>query len=258
MGVFRLPDVQLYYQASGEGEPLVLIHGLGSSSADWELQVPEFSRHFRVITPDLRGHGGSGRRGPYSVQQFAADTWALLDQLDIGQPVLLGHSMGGAVAMQMALDRPRAVPKLVLADTVPSFKPRTLGERWMLWSRLLLMGWLGPRRLSEYMNEKLFPRPDQAELRRRVARRNARNDKNAYLGSIRALTQWSIEARVTELSMPVLVVAAEHDYFPRADLDRFVALLPNAQFLLVPDTHHNLPLEAPEVFNPAVLAFLGK
>ena len=260
MGVTRIEGARLYYQAAGPSHgnapPLVLIHGLGSSSADWEGQVPEFSKHFRVIVPDLRGHGGSSRAGDYRVERFAADTWQLLDHLRIENPALLGHSMGGAVAMQMVLDRPGRVRKLVLANTVPSFRPRTLAERWMLWSRLLLMGWLGPRRLSEYMNEKLYPRPDQAALRRRVARRNAKNDKNTYLGSIRALTQWSIENRLRELTLPVLLLVAEKDYFPRSDADRFIAALPDARLITFPGTRHGLPLEEPVLFNRAVLDFL--
>lgn len=256
MGVLRLGGARLYYQSLGAGQPLVLIHGLGSSGADWEEQVPEFSKAFKVIVPDLRGHGASARSGEYSVERFSQDTWQLLDHLRLERPLLLGHSMGGAVAMQMVLDRPGQVPKLVLANTLASFRPETLAQRWMLWSRLLLMGWLGPRRLSQVMTERLYPRPDQAALRARVARRNARNDKNAYLGSIRGLTRWSISERLSELTLPVLVLAAEFDYFPRADLERFVAALPDARLRVFAGTRHGLPLELPAEFNRAVLEFL--
>lgn len=264
MGVFRLGESRLYYQtagqtagpASGETPVLVLIHGLGSSGPDWEEQVPVFSQYFRVIVPDLRGHGASARRGLYSVEQFAADTWQLLDHLGVEQAILLGHSMGGAVAMQMTLDRPGRVPKLVLTNTLPNFRPQTLAQRWMLWSRLLLMGWLGPRRLSEVMTEKMYPRADQVALRRKVARRSAQNDRNAYLGSIRALTGWSIADRLPELRLPVLVLAAEFDFLPRSETDRLVAALPDARLVVFPGTRHGLPLEEPAAFNRAVLEFL--
>lgn len=257
MGVVRLADVRLYYQSTGAGPPLVLIHGLGASGADWEGQVPAFAARYHVIVPDLRGHGGSARRGEYSVPQFARDTWALLDHLGLSRCAVLGHSMGGAVAMQMALDRPGAITKLALANTLPNFRPRTLPQRWMLWSRLLLMSLLGPRRLSEVMTRRMFPRDDQAALRRRVARRNARSDEQAYLASIRALTQWSIVERLPELKLPVLVLAAEHDFLPAAETARFVAALPDARRVDFPGTRHGLPLEAPEAFNQAVLEFLA-
>lgn len=74
--------INLYYEIHGEGQPLLLIHGLGSSARDWEMQVDEFAKSFRVITLDLRGHGQSDQpRGPYSLSMFAADTVGLLKGL---------------------------------------------------------------------------------------------------------------------------------------------------------------------------------
>jgi 3-oxoadipate enol-lactonase len=257
MGVVRVDGVRLYYQTAGAGPPLLLLHGLGSSSRDWEFQIPDFAAHCQVIAPDFRGHGGSSRsEGGYSVERFAADAWALLDQLGLGQADVLGYSMGGAVAMQMALERPRAITRLILSNTLPSFRTDTLAKRWLLWSRLALMGWLGPRRLSEVMTHRLFPRPDQAELRARVARRDAQNDRNVYLQTVRALTRWSVSERLAGLQAPVLVLAAEHDYFLRRETDAFVAALPDARVVHFPGTRHGLPLELPEAFNRAVLDFL--
>jgi len=256
MGVLRVEGARLYFQLAGAGEPLVLLHGLGASSADWEYQVPELSRHFQVVVPDFRGHGASDRTGDYGVERFADDTWRLLDRLKVRAPVLVGHSMGGAVAMQMALGRPGAVSALVLTNTLPSFRTDTLAKRAMLWARLLLMGLLGPRRMSEVMTRRLYPHPDQARLRAKVARRNARNDRNVYLATVRALTRWSVRARLGELRMPVLVLASEHDYFGREEVAPFVAALPDARLRQFPGARHGLPLERPQAFNRAVLDFL--
>lgn len=256
MGVVRVEGARLYYHTAGSGPALVLLHGLGSSSADWEFQVPAFAREFQVIAPDFRGHGASDRSGAYAVDRFAADVWALLDQLGVGAFDLVGYSMGGAVAMQMALERPDRVRRLVLSNTLPSFRTDTLAKRWLLWSRLLLMSWLGPRRLAAIMMRRLYPKPEQARLRARLARRNAENDKNVYLETIRALTRWSVRERLAELRMPVLVLAAEHDYFPRDEADAFAAALPDAHVEHFAGTRHGLPLEMPEEWNRAVLAFL--
>jgi pimeloyl-ACP methyl ester carboxylesterase len=257
MGVLRLQGTRLWFQQAGAGEPLVLLHGLGASSADWEYQVPVLSRHFQLVVPDLRGHGASDRAGDYGVERFAADTWQLLDHLKVRAPRLVGHSMGGAVAMQMALDRPGAVPALVLANTLPSFRTDTVAKRAMLWTRLLMMSVLGPRRLSRIMTRRLYPGADQAALRAKVARRNARNDRNAYLGSIRALTRWSARERIGELTMPVLVLASEHDYFGGEEAERFVAGLPDGRLRRFDGARHGLPLERPGEFNRAVLEFLA-
>jgi len=256
MGVLRVEGARLYYQLAGSGAPVVLLHGLGASSDDWEYQVPEFSKHFLVVVPDFRGHGASDRAGDYGVERFAADTWQLLDRLKVRNPVLVGHSMGGAVAMQMALDRPGAVPKLVLANTLPSFRTDTPAKRLMLWTRLLMMSVLGPRQLARIMTQRLYPGADHAALRAKVARRNASNDRNAYLASIRALTTWSARGQLDRLDMPVLVLASEHDYFGGVESQRFVAILPNARLRQFPGARHGLPLERPEAFNRAVLEFL--
>ena len=257
MGVVRVEGARLYFQTCGRGRPLLLLHGLGSSGRDWEYQVPALKRAHRLVIPDLRGHGASERAGAYTVHQFARDAWALVDQLGCDEVDVLGHSMGGAVAMQMALDRPGAIGKLVLSNTLPSFLTDTLVRRWQLWSRLLMMSWFGPRRLSEVMTRRLYPRPDQAALRAKVARRNARNDKNVYLETVRALTRWSIRDRIGELKLPVLVLAAEFDYFGQPETDEFVAGLPDGRLVKFPGTRHGLPLELPAEFNRAVLEFLA-
>ena len=257
MGVLRVEGARLYFQLAGAGEPVVLLHGLGASSADWEYQVPELSKRFQVIVPDFRGHGASARSGEYGVERFAADTWELLDRLKARAPRLVGHSMGGAVAMQMALDRPGAVPMLALANTLPSFRTDTLAKRIMLWTRLLMMSVLGPRRLSQIMTRRLYPSADQAGLRAKVARRNASNDRNVYIATIRALTQWSVRERLAGLSMPVLVLASEHDYFGGEEARAFVAALPDARLREFAGARHGLPLERPEEFNRALLEFLG-
>jgi pimeloyl-ACP methyl ester carboxylesterase len=256
MGVLRVEGARLYFQSAGNGPALVLLHGLGASSGDWENQVPAFSRDFQVVVPDFRGHGASDRAGEYGVERFAADTWQLLDRLKLTAPMLVGHSMGGAVAMQMALDRPGAVPKLVLANTLPSFRTDTAAKRAMLWTRLLMMSVLGPRRLSQIMSLRLYPRADQAALRAKVARRNASNDRNVYLATIRALTTWSARERLAELTLPVLVLVSEYDYFGGAEAERFAAELPDARLRRFPGARHGLPLEMPEAFNRAVLEFL--
>jgi 3-oxoadipate enol-lactonase len=250
--------VRLHYVEAGQGAPLVLLHGLGASHLDWEPQLAAFAPHRRVIAPDLRGHGQSDRpRGPYGIERWAADGWRLLDAIAPGPVALLGHSMGGAVALQMALKRPQAVTRLIISNSVPSFRPRTLGERVEVWMRQALMTLLGPQRLGEIMAQRMFPHPEHDALRQRHVARSAANDRHVYLASIRALTRWSVVKRLSRLTMPTLVLVAEHDYFPRADSEAFLAALPNGQLRFFAGARHGLPLERPDAFNAAVLEFLG-
>ena len=90
--------MEIYYEISGDGEPLLFIHGCGYSTRDWENQVPIFSQKFRVITIDLRGHGKSDKpKGPYSVLMFAQDVAELLESIEINSINVVGFSIGGMI-----------------------------------------------------------------------------------------------------------------------------------------------------------------
>lgn len=257
MAVAELPGVRLHYEEAGEGPPLVLLHGIGASRQDWEFNVPAFARSYRVITPDLRGFGLSERSGNYGVATFASDIWLLLEQLGIADFHLIGHSMGGAVALQMAVDRPERIRRLVAADTLPSFQANSFGKRILFAYRYLMMGVFGPQRLSSAVAEKLFPNPDQQALRDRATAGGLANDRGVYLETLKALLGWNVLDRLDRLTMPVLVLAAEHDYFPVSDAEAFARMLRDARLKIFPGMHHALPLEAPQAFNTAVLRFLA-
>ena len=252
-----LPGVRLHYEEAGAGPPLVLLHGIGASRQDWEFNVPTFAQNYRVITPDLRGFGLSERSGNYGVATFAGDIWLLLEQLGVADFHLIGHSMGGAVALQMAVDRPERIRRLVAADTLPSFQTNTFGKRILFAYRYLMMGVLGPQRLSSAVAAKLFPNPDQQALRERATAGGLANDRAVYLETLKALLGWNVLESLQRLTMPVLVVAAEHDYFPVGDAEAFARLLHDARLKIFAGMHHALPLEAPQAFNTAVLRFLS-
>jgi pimeloyl-ACP methyl ester carboxylesterase len=252
-----LPGVRLHYQEAGSGAPLVLLHGIGASGEDWGFQVPSFARRYRVITPDLRGFGLSEKSGNYGVATFARDIWQLLERLGVERFHLIGHSMGGAVALQMAVDQPQRVERLVAADTLPSFQTNTFGKRILFAYRYAMMSVFGPQRLSAAVAQKLFPGPNQQSLRDRAVAGGLANDRNVYLETLKQLLGWNVLDRLQALTMPVLVVAAEHDYFPVPDAEVFAAALPQARLKVFAGMHHALPLEAPQAFNTAVLRFLS-
>ena len=98
-------DLNAYHAVYGEGESLHLLHGLGSSTRDWQYQLDDFAQYYRVVTLDLRGYGQTDHPpGPYSIQQMSEGVFALVNYLEIPGFHLLGYSMGGAVALQFALD----------------------------------------------------------------------------------------------------------------------------------------------------------
>lgn len=256
-----MPSAQLrgwrcHYLDEGSGPVLVLLHGLGSSARDWEQQIHVFSKHFRIVAPDLRGFGASQHRGPYGVGEFAADVFALLEQLGIDTFRLMGYSMGGAVALQMAVSQPQRIAQLVISNSVPSFRPTSRIHWYMLAYRFAIMALLGPRVLARRSTANMFPKPEHAELRRRNAMRAARNTRWVYLASLWSLTHWSVLERLGALRMATLVLAADHDYFSREETIRFAHALPRGRLHTFKDSHHGLPQECAAEYNAVVLKFL--
>ncbi len=252
----EINELKLRYLDKGNGPVLLLLHGLGASHADWQKQVDFFARVFRVIAPDLRGHGATAGEGPFTVDRMATDISQLLDVLKVGSFFVIGHSMGGAVAMQLALFKPERVKKLVLADTLPSFIPNSFKKRVMLWTRLMIMRFLGPAALARRSALQMFPKPEHEPLRELITLRHQRTPKPVYLALLGTLSRWSVADRLSWLTMPVFVIAGENDYFLPQEAQAFSDLLPDGRCRIVEGAHHHLPLEKPEDFNRVTMEFL--
>lgn len=256
-------DIELYYEIAGEGPPLLLLHGLGSSTRDWEHQLPHFAPHYQVINVDLRGHGRSDKpRGPYTVPIFADDVALLLRMLGCGPAHVVGLSLGGMIAFQLAVSAPELVRSLVIVNSSPFSLTRNWKERLtvmlLIATRWLVVRIWGMQKMGEIIAKGMLPGPENAEQRKVAAARWAENDKAAYLASVRALAGWSVRDRLPTIQCPTLVVAAEHDYLPLALKEEYVAQMPHAELTIIKGAHHFLPVEYPAEFNQVVGAFLAR
>lgn len=250
---------EIYYEIHGQGEPLLMIHGLGSSSRDWEMQLPEFSRHFQVITIDLRGHGNSSKsKGPYSMALFAADTGRVLRELTIPSAHILGISLGGMVAFQLALDCPELIRSLVIVNSVPELIPRGMKDWISYWQRLLVTRFLGMEKMGQLLAERFFTKPEQQDIRDLFVQRWAGNHKPSYLASLKAAFGWSVLDRLGEIQAPALVIGADGDYFSTTEKEQYTRLMPHAELIIIENSRHALPAEKPAEFNQVVLNFLQK
>ena len=114
----KIGEVEIYYEEYGEGAPLIMILGLGQHTGTWEFQISEFSKHFRLILLDNRDSGRSSSCSEtYTTETMAGDILGFMDHLEIERTHLLGTSMGGMIAQQVALMAPERVISLVLAST---------------------------------------------------------------------------------------------------------------------------------------------
>jgi len=259
MPTIQVNDIDLYYEMFGEGEPLLLIHGLGSSSRDWEMQIDFFAQNYQVITIDVRGHGKSGKPpGPYSIPLFAEDTAKLLQGLGVSPVHILGISLGGMIALQLGISHPEMVKSLIIVNSTPELIPRTLKEQLRIWRRLLIVRVMGLRKMGEVLGNQFFPLPEQTELREIFVERWAENDKPAYLEAMKAVIGWSVVERLGEIRCPTFVIGADGDYFPTEEKEIYVRRIPGAELKVIEDARHALPAEKPGEFNAVVKAFLSR
>jgi 3-oxoadipate enol-lactonase len=259
MPTIELNGTELYYETLGHGAPLLMIHGLGSSADDWAFQRDEFARAHALILPDLRGSGRSAKpAGPYSIRQFAADLWALVDSLGHRRISILGFSLGGAVALEMSVGQPERVAALITCNALANYRTDT----WRKWLearlQLAFVHTLGLKGTARMIAKRLFPLPDQAPKRQRVIAVLGANPKSAYLATVYALIGWSATDRLSALQLATLIIAAEHDYTPLVDKRSEALQFPQAEFVVIAGSRHGTPFDSTAQFNACVLDFLGQ
>jgi pimeloyl-ACP methyl ester carboxylesterase len=261
-------DTRLAVQTVGSGLPLVLLHAFPLDHGMWLRQEP-LGESLRLIVPDLRGFGGSTGSVPRGIADLADDVAALLDGLHLERPaVICGVSMGGYVAQHVAARHPDRVAALVLVDTkLEADTPEARAARVDLAGKV---GRLGQSILADAMIPRLLAVP-RSDADPAVVARHAEN---------RALLQALVERQpvatiqaalaalgdrpdmtdaMRHVAVPtLLVVGAEDQITPPACLEAAEATIPGAKLLIVPAAGHLVPLEAPEVFNRAIVEFLAE
>ncbi len=251
----------LYYEEGGEGEPLFMVMGLGTDHLGWMLQVPEFSKHYRVITFDNRDVGQSKQTdGPYEVADMAHDALALADHLGLETFHLLGMSMGGAIAQEMALIAPERLRTLTLVVTFGGGGDWAV-ERARLWSEIrglidrdTHLDWL----LLFGMSEQFYDSPEAVEYAKQMMRANPHPQSlEAFQRQVEASGRHEARDRLKDISLPTHVIGAEHDTLvPVWKSKELAELIPGADYSVMPGAPHALNMERAQEFNEMVLSWL--
>jgi pimeloyl-ACP methyl ester carboxylesterase len=256
MPFFRDDDVSIHYLERGRGEPVLLIHGLGGSGADWAFQVAALERQFWLIIPDLPGSGHSSPpRGEYTIAGFARALWGLMDHLNIASPNIVGFSLGGAVALEMATVRPDCVPRLGLINSLATYQPNDLRKWLETHVSATLVRMIGMPRAACIAAARLFPEPWQRAMREHAARALGAVPASSYLSTGLALARWAILDRLDRLKSRVLLIAADRDFTPLAE-KRALAERLHAELVIVRGSRHGTPFDSVEVTNLSLLALL--
>jgi pimeloyl-ACP methyl ester carboxylesterase len=251
----------LYYEEAGQGEPLLMVMGLGTDHLGWMLQVPEFSKHYRVITFDNRDVGQSPQAdGPYEIADMARDALALADHLELDDFHLLGMSMGGAIAQEMALQAQERLRTLTLVVTFGGGGDWAT-ERARLWSEIrglidrdTHLDWL----LLFGMSEDFYASPERVAYSKQLMRANPHpQSAEAFQRQVQASGRHDVRDRLGEISVPTHVIGAEHDTLvPVWKSKELARLIPGAAYSEMANAPHALNMERAEEFNEMVLGWL--
>jgi pimeloyl-ACP methyl ester carboxylesterase len=261
MAIAEVNGHRLYYEIAGEGEPLLCVHGLACDTLAWIPQLEAFSSEYRTVIFDNRDVGQSSMSdGDYEIADMARDALALADELELDSFHLVGISMGGAIAQEIALQAPDRVRTLTLAVTFPagSNYARRLGEVWG--SRVRQIS--HEQHVDELMllnhSEGFFENPDMVEFIRSAMVGNPnRQAPEAFCRQIAACGRHDTRDRLGTLSMPTHVIGGEYDVLVPIWKSREIAgLIPGAKLTILPEAPHGLSLERAEEFNAAVLGFI--
>jgi 3-oxoadipate enol-lactonase len=258
MAYINLSRGRFAYVCQGQGVPVLLLHGLGSSLFDWQPQIEHLARTCQVYALDIRGHGQSELlHAPTSMPELAADIAEFIQAMNMAPCIVVGISMGGMLTFQLLAEQPQLVRAAVLINTAPSFPLTSWRVRGQVLLRLAMVRVLGLERFGRVLAERLFPKPEQQELRELLAERIAGNDRRSYLHAMRAIAGWSALEAVREVQTPLLVVTGDRDYTPLAYKQSYVEQLKNAQLRVITDSGHATPLDQPEQTNQLLSEFIS-
>lgn len=256
-----------HVETAGEGAPLLLLHGFTGSAAAWHPFLPDWSRRFRTVAVDLPGHGRTGAprdSARYRTEAAVDDLCRLMDRLSIGRAAVLGYSMGGRLALSLAMLRPERVAALILESSSPGLasaeeRVARVKQDEALADRIEREGI--ERFVDYWENLPLFASvkrlPD--DVRERLRRGRLANRTHGLAGSLRGMgtgVQPSWWHRLPELNVPVQLITGERDAKFRGIAERMQRALPDCRLAVVPDAGHLVHVEKPELFATIVVNFL--
>jgi esterase len=256
-----LEEVGLHYNEWGDSGPDVLIiHGIMGTGVRWDLFARSLLPDFHVIAPDLRGHGQSARAGSYQIADYARDMEQLIDHLELRHPIIVGHSLGGAIAMKLVGSGKISCSRLVIVDMGAELTlPRAEGRRnsW----REARREWDSYDELLEHITTNALPRPDIEDPAEFIfnhfdwtagGKLRERLDPGIF-----DFERWVLWEDVRCIQAPTLLLRGEHsEALPADRADRMVDEMADIRLVEMPDTIHSLQVEDPANFNRIAGAFL--
>jgi len=254
--------INIYYETSGSGEPLLLITGLGGSVVDWHYQIPELSQHFQVIAIENRGAGRSDKPREHSMALYAADCAGLLDHLDTASAHVYGISMGGMIAQQLALDFPQKVHSLVLGATTPCpfgwpIDPSTLTKFAGAFGSSMSPEGMATAGLPIGYSER-FIVENINELRRLIKLQAPYVAPLKQWGrQLKSVIRFDVRKQLKKIKVPTLILQGENDPIISRGCCKYLAKhISKARLVLFPNGRHAFNIEFRKQANSVVIDFI--
>jgi pimeloyl-ACP methyl ester carboxylesterase len=237
--------VMIHYDVTGDGDiPLVLVHGWGADRSYWDDQRDALARDYRVITVDLAAHGESGmERVNYTVQAFGADVAAVMNELELMDAMLIGHSMGGAVILEAARQTPGRAVALIGVDTYQNLSQHPTDEQIEQYLATFRANFA---LTTEAYIRSLFPPTADTMLVQRVSRDIASAPEEPALSALDNLLHYDAIPALNDVQLPIRCINA--DRFP-TDVEGNRMLAASFDVIYMPGHGHFLFLEDPGTFN---------
>ncbi len=238
---------------------VLLLHGLGVYGESWWHQIQALQEHgYLPIAPDLPGFGSTpADKGRWSVKNAAASAMRVLDQSGIDKVVVCGLSMGGVVALELAIEYPARIDGLILINTFSALRPASLSEIVYFVRRGLRAYLRSPGNQAELVAERIFPLPEHAEWRSRLVQSIRDSNPKVYRQSMLALARYNANRQLTGFEIPTLVITGSRDTtIPPRVQERMARKIPGARHHLIDGAGHGVIIDHVETVNQLILEFL--
>lgn len=238
---------------------LLLLHGLGATGESWQLQFPALlEAGFRVLAPDMRGFGRSTfPGGSNNSEVMAHDMIMFLDHLQVENCHIIGISMGGTIAIQQTLIKPAMVNSLILTNTFAKLRPKKVRTWFFYVYRLMLLHTFGMQSQAKFVAKKLFPKPEQVELRKEFANQVSQANPDGYRSMLRSFARYDLSAQINKITVPTLIITGENDsVVPPAFQNELASQILNSRQIIIPKAGHAVSVEQPMIYNKIILDFL--
>lgn len=264
MPLCRLANADLFYEEKGQGEPLLFLNGLSGDHLYWRGQLRAFHKQYRCLAVDNRDAGQSSYASePYTVVDLAEDVLAWMEQLALPPAHVVGLSMGGAIAQELALTSPQRIRSVVLVDTLArsdDWFRGTLRAFALIRQQVADTAAFFEAILPWWVSHRFFDESERVSWLRALLRQNPYPQRlDGFLRQLDALSQHDARDRLRALVCPVLIMVGEDDNVaPERYGRQMQELIPHAQLVVLKGVGHAPPIEDGGQFNAHLMAFLAE